>query len=328
MKNMKKLISIFVIFAMVLQLSAVVQASPAQVHVRYYDKSEFAHLQYMVENATDSQLKNWLGSHHSLADYSYSGITDRKSARAFIKSVEGAVIPVLPDGKAVSWQISIPRGCCCSQRDEGRLNVHHWFTDGLNEGEVIRFNSFYRKGGFDLDFIKANNPGGFDTPTAEKNGVKYYYFEDFYVCDFVIDIDGYILLVNYEHDKDGEAVPKTLQEKLDILLRFDFVRLDELGTYTPKPNEDLSVYEFRLGRILPGDNRRPAIGDALEILKYLAGMDNVISKGGKGSREWRAAMITPKSQSANKPSIMDALEIFKHVGGMISPIGKGMWWYY
>jgi len=69
-----------------------------------------------------------------------------------------------------------------------------------------------------------------------------------------------------------------------------------------------------MGRILPGNNRAPGIGDALEIFKFLAGMGNVIEAGGKGSREWNASLIT----GSTTPGIADALEIFKLLAGMDS----------
>jgi len=67
-----------------------------------------------------------------------------------------------------------------------------------------------------------------------------------------------------------------------------------------------------------GNSTTPGIADALEIFKFLAGMDNVIHDNGKGSREWNASLITETSRKANKPQIGDALEIFKMLAGMDS----------
>jgi len=78
--------------------------------------------------------------------------------------------------------------------------------------------------------------------------------------------------------------------------------------------------DFVIGQILQSsyDNDRVTIGDAMEILKYLARMDNVISKNGVGSREWNSALITPTSQKANKPAIGDAMEVLKKLAKMDS----------
>jgi len=70
------------------------------------------------------------------------------------------------------------------------------------------------------------------------------------------------------------------------------------------------------GRILPGDNRNVTIGDALEILKYLAGMQSSVNPANPTA--WNAALITSASRSANRPSIADALEILKKLAGMSS----------
>jgi len=74
---------------------------------------------------------------------------------------------------------------------------------------------------------------------------------------------------------------------------------------------------FVRGRILPGDDRNVVIGDALEILKYLAKMDSALS-GGSGSRAWNAALILPNSRANDKPAIGDALEILKKLAKMDS----------
>jgi len=75
---------------------------------------------------------------------------------------------------------------------------------------------------------------------------------------------------------------------------------------------------FRPGRILPGDNRSVEIGDALEIFKLLASMNNVITDNGHGSREWHASLIMPVSISSGSSGIGDALEILKKLAGMSS----------
>jgi hypothetical protein len=72
---------------------------------------------------------------------------------------------------------------------------------------------------------------------------------------------------------------------------------------------------IRLGHIL--DNDKIGIQDVLELLKFLARIDNnIITKEGENSRAWNAALITPQSQSANKPGISDALEILKHLASI------------
>jgi len=63
-------------------------------------------------------------------------------------------------------------------------------------------------------------------------------------------------------------------------------------------------------------NKTVGIGDALEVLKYLANMKSEISKS--NARAWNAAIITPASKKAGKPGIGDALEILKALAGMKS----------
>jgi hypothetical protein len=62
------------------------------------------------------------------------------------------------------------------------------------------------------------------------------------------------------------------------------------------------------------------IFDALEILKFLAGMSSIIEEG---TVAWEAALITSASQSARVPTIFDALEILKYLAGMENVIPKG-----
>ena len=64
---------------------------------------------------------------------------------------------------------------------------------------------------------------------------------------------------------------------------------------------------FKLGHVT-GDER-VTIGDALEILKYLAGMNSVVVPD---TPSWNAARIT----GGEKPTIGDALEILKKLAGM------------
>jgi hypothetical protein len=67
-----------------------------------------------------------------------------------------------------------------------------------------------------------------------------------------------------------------------------------------------------LGHILGRDEI--GIGDALEILKFLAGMTSVITN--PDSNAWNAALITSGSRDAAVPRIQDALEILKRIAGM------------
>jgi hypothetical protein len=77
---------------------------------------------------------------------------------------------------------------------------------------------------------------------------------------------------------------------------------------------------YEKGHVL--GNGKVKINDALEILKYLAGMRNKIKDSGKDSSALSAACITPASQKSGKPGIADALEIFKFLAGMKSLITK------
>jgi hypothetical protein len=91
----------------------------------------------------------------------------------------------------------------------------------------------------------------------------------------------------------------------------------EEPTELPTEEPPTEFPQFKLGRILPDDDRAVTIEDALELLKFLARIkDNAISINGNGSREWHAALITPTSQKMNQPRINDALEILKHLAGI------------
>jgi hypothetical protein len=67
-----------------------------------------------------------------------------------------------------------------------------------------------------------------------------------------------------------------------------------------------------------GEGDRVRIGDALELLKFLAKIkDNALEKyGGETSQSWQNALITQQSRTANRPAIGDVLEILKHLAGI------------
>ena len=120
----------------------------------------------------------------------------------------------MPDSEDVVWRISIP---CNNGRDY--LTVNYWYPGK----ESILFYSLYGCDGEEqLDWLKANNPGAFDSPTAEKDGIKFYQLIDFYLCDFVIVIDDYILWSIHQERQ-------TPEEKLEEIVKFSFVRLDSSG---------------------------------------------------------------------------------------------------
>jgi hypothetical protein len=81
-------------------------------------------------------------------------------------------------------------------------------------------------------------------------------------------------------------------------------------------DETTKIMPVRMGAIIDGEN--VTIGDALEVLKYLVGLQNVISSNGRDSRQWNAALIT----GGDTPMIGDALEILKHIAGMESMLGR------
>jgi len=68
------------------------------------------------------------------------------------------------------------------------------------------------------------------------------------------------------------------------------------------------------GAIVDGEN--VTINDALEILKFLAGLPNAITSNGENSRQWQAATIT----GGDKPTIHDALEILKKLAKLPNKI--------
>jgi hypothetical protein len=71
----------------------------------------------------------------------------------------------------------------------------------------------------------------------------------------------------------------------------------------------------RKGRVL--GKAEPDIFDALEIVKFIVGMDNALDKCGNALF---AALITPTRPVPNVPTIFDALEIVKFIVGMDSEI--------
>gem|GEM_PF-2789645 len=86
-----------------------------------------------------------------------------------------------------------------------------------------------------------------------------------------------------------------------------------LYTFTATENRTLQArftIAVRPGHVLGNDTI--GIGDALEILKYLAGMTSVVNQNNSDS--WSAARIT----GGDKPVIGDVLEILKKLAGMKS----------
>lgn len=207
---MKKLIAVLFTIAIVLLLSNA-YAIPI-VSIVYNSFSDFDELRYMVKNATDQQLHDFLNEANS--PYYYADITNREKAREFIDSVNHSLIPVLPDSENATWEISIPQ----NEGSKDHLIVNYWYPGR----ESILFYSYYvydREEAPVWAWIKENNPDAFDSPTAEKNGVKYYQLIDFYLCDFVIVVDDYVLTSLHQHRE-------TPEEKLNEILKFSFVRLD------------------------------------------------------------------------------------------------------
>ena len=76
---------------------------------------------------------------------------------------------------------------------------------------------------------------------------------------------------------------------------------------------DYSLPDFTLGDV--DGNGVVAIADALEILKYLAGMNSVVNQN--NTTAWNAARIT----GGATPAIGDVLEILKKLAGMTSMLG-------
>jgi len=100
-------------------------------------------------------------------------------------------------------------------------------------------------------------------------------------------------------------------------------KLENLTFYTldgnPVSDDEVALLRLALqkadfvGRVLAGE---PTIEDALEVLKYLAGMDNYLDHN---AYAFYAACIT----GGDEPSIADVLEILKHLAGMKSVFGGG-----
>jgi len=100
-------------------------------------------------------------------------------------------------------------------------------------------------------------------------------------------------------------------------------KLENLTFYTldgnPVSDDEVALLRLALqkadfvGRVLAGE---PTIEDALEVLKYLAGMNNYLDRN---VYAFYAACIT----GGDEPSIADVLEILKHLAGMKSVFGGG-----
>ena len=78
--------------------------------------------------------------------------------------------------------------------------------------------------------------------------------------------------------------------------------------------DNLKKYSNFVKRVL--GEEPVTVDEALEILKYLAGMESVVSEGNVA---FYAARIT----GGDEPSIADVLEILKHLAGMNSVFGSG-----
>jgi hypothetical protein len=62
-----------------------------------------------------------------------------------------------------------------------------------------------------------------------------------------------------------------------------------------------------------GTGQRVGINDALELLKFLAGISDNALKGGVSSASWQNALLTRQSINNNRPGISDVLEILKYL---------------
>ncbi|MCL2071610.1 MAG: leucine-rich repeat domain-containing protein, partial [Oscillospiraceae bacterium] len=78
------------------------------------------------------------------------------------------------------------------------------------------------------------------------------------------------------------------------------------------------LYTPTLGQIVSPGNGEVTIFDALEILKYLVGINGVIDNCDDALA---AALITENSQTSGEPGIFDVLEILKYLVGMPNVIG-------
>jgi alpha-tubulin suppressor-like RCC1 family protein len=65
-----------------------------------------------------------------------------------------------------------------------------------------------------------------------------------------------------------------------------------------------------------GTGQRVTINDALELLKFLAGISDNALKGGNTSQSWKNSLITQQSINNNRPGISDVLEILKHLASI------------
>ena len=110
------------------------------------------------------------------------------------------------------------------------------------------------------------------------------------------------------------------------LMKLEDLYLDDnnIGVLTPLDRVFLNrLYTVRMRNnpiIIPGyvlSNPEVTIFDALEILKYIAGIDNLIDACDTARK---AALITEESRVTGEPTIFDVLEILKCIVGMDNAI--------
>jgi len=91
---------------------------------------------------------------------------------------------------------------------------------------------------------------------------------------------------------------------------------------TVNTEETTETTETTPSERVPGDitdTGTVTITDALEILKFLAGLTSLVHET-ENPAAWEAALITPESKEARRPAIIDVLEILKHLAGLPSMI--------
>jgi hypothetical protein len=74
---------------------------------------------------------------------------------------------------------------------------------------------------------------------------------------------------------------------------------------------------FGFGRVRGGDNARPQVNDALQILRFLVGLSSPLDAGNADSADaLAAANITRAGQAVTRPQVQDALQILRFLVGL------------
>ena len=219
-------------------------ASPTFVQFTLYDFSEFNEMRYIAHYGSQAQLHELLHASRRGSSLYQNGLTDRASLLEFVKTAGHARIPILSDSYEfddVRWQIEFMRGESTAPHSFGQATIPFWFPDGM----TVVFQSFYAGSPM---LWGPRSIDEFESPTAVRNGVRYYQLLAEGWDDFIIFVDDYMLWARFvfpgaiilpgemefldeyminERIRLAQESVLSPEEKLDVIQLFSFVPLDE-----------------------------------------------------------------------------------------------------